>query len=854
MTLRQLLRTSGFVLACLVVALPAAAQDRLLSPADFLGYELGERFTPHHRVVAYVEHVAAHAPNVEVEQYGVTNEGRPLLVAVVSSTANMARLETIRLNNLKLTGLMEGTPDGDTPAIVWLSYNVHGNESVSTEASMAALYDLADPTNARTQAWLENTVVLLDPCINPDGRDRYVHFFNRTVGRFSNPRPDAREHHEPWPGGRTNHYYFDLNRDWAWTTQVETQQRLPRYNRWMPHIHVDFHEQGVNAPYYFAPAAQPYHEAITAWQRELQMMIGVNHARYFDENGWLFFTRQVFDLFYPGYGDTWPMFNGAIGMTYEQGGSGRAGLGIITAEGDTLTLRDRIDHHHTTSLSTVETAANNHTRIVEEFEAFFTEARTNPPGRYKTFVVKPNGNVDKLKALADHLDRQGISYGYATRARQAQGFAYTDGSTGAVSIEAGDLMVSTFQPKGVLASVLFEPEAALSDSLSYDITAWALPYVYGLDAYALPQRLDPDAPTFAYGAPATHEVAQPVAYLAEWKSFEDLQFLTAVLREGVKLRFAEEPFTIDGRSYDPGTLILTRAGNEALGDSFDRIVQNAAAGLGQSLHAVETTLVTDGADFGSSDVPFLKKPRVAVIAGEAASSYSLGQIWHFFDQQIGYPVTLVDADDFAGLHLYHYDVLILPSGSYGSVLTDSRLDDVKAWIRAGGRVIAIERGATFLAGKDGFALKRKDPEKPDEKADDDDPERALRTYGERSRKAMSERVTGAVFRAHLDPTHPLAFGYDDIYFTLKRSGSAYAFLENHWNVGVLRDDARVSGFAGAKALDAVEHSLLFGVQPMGRGEVIYLLDDLLFRGFWYNGRLLFGNAVFLVGQRSPSSF
>ncbi len=417
MNLRHLLALGGLVLAGLLLALPAAAQ--LLSPADFLGYDLGSRFTPHHRVVAYVEHVAAQASTVRLQRYGATNEGRPLMVALVSSAENMARLEDIRTNNLKLTGLMEGASNGPTPAIVWLSYNVHGNESVSTEAAMATLYDLADPNNARTQAWLANTVVILDPCINPDGRDRYVQFFNRTVGRFPNTAPDAREHREPWPGGRTNHYYFDLNRDWAWATQVETQQRLALYHQWMPHIHVDFHEQGVNSPYYFAPAAEPFHEAITPWQRELQTLIGRNHARYFDENAWLYFTRQVFDLFYPGYGDTWPTFNGAVGMTYEQGGGGRGGLGIVTAEGDTLTLRNRIDHHHTTSLSTVETAANNHERIVHEFEQFYTQARTAPSGPYQTFVVKTADTPDKRAALAAHLDQQGIAYGYTTNTRQA---------------------------------------------------------------------------------------------------------------------------------------------------------------------------------------------------------------------------------------------------------------------------------------------------------------------------------------------------------------------------------------------------------------------------------------------------
>ncbi len=337
-------------------------------------------------------------------------------------------------------------------------------------------------------------------------------------------------------------------------------------------------------------------------------MIGRNHARYFDENAWLYFTRQVFDLFYPGYGDTWPTFNGAVGMTYEQGGGGRGGLGIVTAEGDTLTLRDRIDHHHTTSLSTVETAANNHQRIVREFEQFYTQARTTPTGRYQTFVVKTADTPDKRAALAAHLDQQGIAYGYVTGARQARGRSYTDGATGPVPVEPGDLIVSTLQPKGVLARVLFEPEAALSDSLSYDITAWALPYVYGLDAYALPERLDPDASTYQPATPPVAVLERPFAYLVEWKSFADLQFLAAVLRSGIKLRFAEEPFEIDGRRFEAGTLILTRTGNEALGDRFDRRVREAAATFKQPLYRVATAFVTRGADFGSADVPFLKNP------------------------------------------------------------------------------------------------------------------------------------------------------------------------------------------------------------------------------------------------------
>ena len=841
-TMPMLLRRLSLLLLLCTLAASSHAQDGLRSPAAFLGYELGDRFTRHHRVVDYVEHVAANVPNVRLERYGETYEGRPLMVAYVSSAENMARLEQIRTDNLGRTGMAGGTNGDTNPALVWLSYNVHGNESVSTEAAMATLYDLADPNNTETQAWLENTVVILDPCINPDGRDRYVNWYNRMVGRFPNPNPDAREHHEPWPGGRTNHYYFDLNRDWAWATQVETQQRLPLYNRWMPHVHVDFHEQGVDAPYYFAPAAEPFHERITPWQRTLQTMIGENHTRYFDREGWLYFTRQVFDLFYPGYGDTWPTFNGAVGMTYEQGGSGRAGLGIITAEGDTLTLRDRIAHHHTTSLSTVETAANNHEQIVAEFADYFANASR---GAYETFIVKGD-NRDKVQALATLLDHQGIRYSYATRSVQARGFGFGDGRTGTIAIAPGDLVVQTNQPKGLLAGVLFEPEPVLDDSLSYDITSWALPYAYGLETYALTDRLDVGTADAPPALPATPDLNRPYAYLAEWQSFEDAQFLAAILQHDIKLRFATGPFEVGGRRYERGTLILTRTGNDALGDRFDQIIRDAAAQHDQPIYPVATGYVTSGADFGSSDVTFLEKPNVAVLAGSPVSSYSVGEVWHFFDQQLGYPVTLIHTDDFQGINLDDYEVLILPNGSYGEVLTDERLGEVRAWIREGGRLVAMESGATFLAGKEGFALKPKEEEKAEDK--EKPPEEALRTFAEREREAISDDVSGAIFRVQVDHTHPLAFGYGSTYFTLKRGDDAFAFLEDAWNVGVLREEARVSGFAGANAADKLENTLAFGVQNMGRGAIVYLLDDPLFRGFWYNGRLLFSNAVFLVGQ------
>jgi hypothetical protein len=235
---------------------------------------------------------------------------------------------------------------------------------------MKTAFCMLDPANTKTKNWLKNELVIMDPCINPDGRDRYVNWFNSVVSIVPNPQTAAREHQEPWPGGRTNHYNFDLNRDWAWQSQQESRFRLKLYNEWLPMVHVDFHEQGFNEPYYFAPAAEPFHEVITPWQREFQLLIGKNNAKYFDANGWLYFTKERFDLLYPSYGDTYPTYNGAIGMTFEQGGI-RGGLAVINEDGDTLTLADRLEHHYTTGLSTVEIASNNSSKLVSEFKKYF---------------------------------------------------------------------------------------------------------------------------------------------------------------------------------------------------------------------------------------------------------------------------------------------------------------------------------------------------------------------------------------------------------------------------------------------------------------------------------------------------
>ncbi len=818
---------------------PLYAQ-KIQSPSEFLGYELGERFTPHHRVVDYYRYLASASKNIKLEEYGKTNEGRPLLLAVVASAGNIGKVEDIRKNNLRLAGITNETPVADQPAIVWLSYNVHGNEAVSTEASLRTIYDLLDPSNQRTQLWLQNTVVIVDPCLNPDGRERYVNFYNPVRNLTPDAFPYSREHFEPWPGGRANHYYFDLNRDWAWQSQIETQQRMQVFNKWLPQVHVDFHEQGVNEPYYFAPAAEPYHQDISSWQREFQTIIGKNNARYFDKNGWMYFTRERFDLLYPSYGDTYPIYNGSVGMTYEQGGSGRAGLAIVNADGDTLTLKDRIDHHHTTGLSTVEAVSQNASQAVSEFKRYFEASKTNPPGEYKTYVIKGD-NVEKVKTLATMLQRNGIQFGYGS-SKGANGFNYFNGRKENFKVEQADMVISAYQPKSVLLKVLFEPQTFVSDSATYDITAWSLPYAFGLQAFATSENLKPLSAVSPEVSSVTNDVSNPVAYIANWNSLSDVKFLAQLLKYNVKVRYSEVPFETGGKRFNAGSLIIARTSNDSFGDGLEQLVKGLAASSGITLQAIPSAFVDKGADLGSDKIRLIRKPKIMAVSGQSSSSLSFGEVWHFFEQQIKYPLSIVRAEDLGRVNLNEFDVIIFADGNY----PDPGSEKMQEWIRGGGKLIAMEGAVAQLAGKKGFDLKNKEEAKKTEK--DLDPYEDLKVYENRERESVRANIPGAIYKVNLDNTHPLGFGFPGFYFTLKLDDKVYQYLGSGWNVGVLKKDNYVTGFVGTQAKKKLVDGLLFGVQEMGGGSVVYLADDPLFRSFWENGKLLFSNAVFMVGQ------
>lgn len=834
-----------------VFLLPVAlwSQRIVQSPDNFLPHKIGEQFSEHSQLVAYYQHVAANSDRVKLVEFGRTNQQRPQILVIVSSPENLRRIEDIRLNNLRNAGMIDGQPDNSNPvAVVWLGFSVHGNEAAGSEASMPVLYELTNPNNRETSEWLKNTVVLIEPSVNPDGYSRYTSWYRQASPAQPDPNPGAREHDEPWPGGRVNHYLFDLNRDWAWATQVESQNRLKIYNDWLPHVAADLHEQYYNNPYYFAPAAQPYHTYLTQWQADFQVEIGKNHAKYFDENGWLYFTKEVFDLLYPSYGDTYPCFNGAIGMTYEQGGHSRAGRAIEMPNHDTLTLADRVAHHQTTALSTVEISSKNAARLVQNFTDFYKKSKNDPPGPYKTYIVRSSNPREKTEALANLLDRHHIRYGKAGKTVTGlSGYDYSTGKEAKFNISENDLIISAYQPKGLFAQVLLDPEADVVDSNTYDVTAWSLIQAYGLEGYATKQRVEPSQ-NFSFGKTSLPRTAGlPYAYLTAWNSMQSARFIAELLKNNLVVRYAETAFTVEGKSWAPGTLVITRADNRKL-EGYDKIVQAAAVKLDYAITPVQTGFVDAGNDFGSDAMRLIEKPDILVLSGEKTYNNEFGQVWFYFDKDVNYPATIMDSDQLSRLNLKDFNTIVLPEGNYG--FDDAAIEKLGEWVGGGGRLIALGAANRSLADKKGFNLIKFATDSEKEKAKTEAEQIALdhRTalYKDRVRSSISDNNPGAIVRVKMDKSHPLAFGLKDYYFSLKTNDLRYDLLKDAWNVGYLEENYLSQGFIGANLKQKLKNTVVFSVQNKGRGQVVYLVDNPLFRSFWEEGKLLFSNAVFLV--------
>ena len=827
------------------------AQAAPPSPADVLGWELGERFSDVAAVQRYFARLADASPLVSVSEYGRSVEGRALTQVLIASPEHRARLDDILQANQALTDPDLSESDAraiiqTNPAVVYFSYGVHGNESSSSEAAMWTAWDLARGA-AEVAGVLDSVVVVIDPIVNPDGRDRYVNFYRSVRGPQPNPDPDTREHREPWPGGRTNHYYFDLNRDWAWVSQPETRARLATWPTWNPQVHVDFHEMSPNSSYFFFPPAAPinplYPEHTARWARR----IGEANAAAFSRQGWLFFTEESYDLFYPGYGDSWPSLLGSIGMTYEQAGGGSAGLAYARNDGDVLTLHDRATHHRVAGQATLRAAATGRSDLLGGFAEFHRDVDAGLPD--VLLVPDSADGGARLRSLRAELEAQAIDYEVAGRsftvtAAVHQGFAARR------NFPVGTVRVPARQPRGRLALTLLQARVPLEAAYSYDISAWSRPYAFGVEAHVaaaneLARVGDWQQPSGALvaAAPGFGAAGQgpDALYGVVLKpGFERMPALVRFLAEGGRGRVMLEPIEIAGEAFAPGSVFLPSALNGGLVEAL------RTAGLDRlpGVAAVSSSLTTSGPDLGTGNATELRLPRVALVGGEGTSSNSFGAHRFFLERRLGLPHDVIEAGQLGSLALEKWNVIVVPEGAgTGRALSERDRNRLRDWVQRGGTLVAVGSGAAGLEALTGVARR--------EASQQGDPtERALRTLEERELSRWEDRTPGAVVEAQLDPAHPLAFGAGaaggDRLFVLS-AGNSFEPSEDFESAAWFDEELqRVSGVISDTTLGRLSRSAWLVQRALGRGRIVLFADDPLFRMMWPTGFQLYANAVLVA--------
>lgn len=852
-----------------------------------VGHDWGERITSPAEIDRYLQAIADAVPaRVQLHEYARSWEGRPLWYVVVASPDNMARIDEIRADNLRLADPRETSPEeaetilAGQPVITWLAYGVHGNEISSGDAALRTLYHLAAARGDElTDRILAGSVVVLDPMQNPDGRARFVNHYRQSVGPRPDSDTDSVELSEPWPGGRTNHYLFDLNRDWFAQTQPETRGKVAAFLRWRPHVYIDLHEMGGDSTYYFPPQADPINpnqtEDIGRWIETL----GRNNARWFDRMGFAYFTGEVYDAFYPGYGVSWPMYQGAVGATYEQASS--RGLLRDRSDGTVLVYRDTVHHHFVASLSTAEMAATNREALLRDFYDFGSEGLAAAGDEeIHEVILAPGRDPGRVEKLVRVLVSQGIEVSRASEPFASVVRDYHGGEQQRVDFPAGSYRISMMQPAGPLARVLLAPDTPMDEEFLreqrrryarregdqiYDISGWSLPLLFDLEAYTASEPSTPEpalardrlaappaTPGAVHGGPAT------VAYLVPWGTQAAAEALAAMHHHGLRVHSAGDPFRIGDRDYPAGSLILRTAGNP---DDLHAQLERIAEHHGVDIWATDTSWVQEGVSFGSGRVRYLPPPRVAIAWDRPTSSYSAGWARFLLEIAYGLPVTIVRTEQLVRADLDDYGVIVLPDAfsfgeesGYAQLFDEEAVEELQEWIGDGGTLVALGAATRWATGEEvGLLPTSRKRKQRDAEADPTVTADGLETglpAGVLPEEEEPTPLPGSILRAQLDPEHWLAFGYGDRVNLIAQSRDIYEplTLDQGLNVAtyVPADEGLlVSGVAWPEELGLIAGTPFLMHRPVGRGHVVAFVEDPNFRAYFDGLNLLFLNAVLL---------
>ena len=789
------------------------------TPEQFLGYAIGEQHTRHDRIVAYLKELDRLSDKVSFEIIGETFERRAQVVAIFSSPENHKNIEQIRLQHL--SNQTNGT-NNKVPLVIHLAYNVHGNEPSSSEAALLTAYYLTASQSEQTKEWLNNMIITLDPVINPDGRDRHTHWANMHKGTPPVADPNDREHNEIWPGGRFNHYWFDLNRDWFLGTFPETRNRINFFHKWRPYVQTDHHEMGTNSTFYFDPGKESSNNPIVPdyLYKNIYPKFGEYFTKATNSIGSMYFTKEAFDKLYPGYGSSYINFYGGAGFLFEQGSSRGHVQETTTIP---ITFGFTIRNQFTASLATITASLAEKESLIEMRKQFYVTAKQQATNSIiKGYSFGDAKDFNRTKAFIDLLLLHKID------------IYKVPNST--------DYFVPTAQDNYIMVKSIFENQITYKDSTFYDASTWSLIHAYGLpftevkSSMVLAEKVN--APLVLNNTPI---VKSNYAYLVSNTDYNIHQFIYALQSEGVFVQTATRTFSTningENKNFGYGSIIISVQQQKVDADILYNIISKASVAANIKVHTVSTGFSNSGIDLGSNYIKTLKKPEAAMIIGNGVAASEAGEIWHLLDQRLHMPITKLDILNFSRVRLERYNTLVMVSGAY-NFLDKNSVDKIKAWVQNGNTLITIKSGADW-AIKNGFTKFKL--------AVDSSTTKGRLDYDKASDMEGAKALGGSIFSIDLDTTHPIGYGFSkrkvSVYKNnstfFQNSTSAYNTIAQYTNTPL------VGGYLHPNSLKMIKNSPSILVGTEGSGRVILFADEPNFRGTWYGTNKLFLNALFL---------
>ncbi|MCF7560458.1 zinc carboxypeptidase [Sabulilitoribacter multivorans] len=795
------------------------------TPESIIGHNVGEWHVTHDKLVNYMTTLSKVSDRINIENRGETFEGRPILLLTVTSPENHANIENIRLNHLKLVETGSNSLNVDSmPIVVYQGFSIHGNEPSGSNASLLLAYYLAAAQGTQIDALLKNTVVLLDPSFNPDGLQRFASWVNANKSKNINPDPNDREYTEVWPKGRTNHYWFDLNRDWLPAQLPESRARINTYNAWMPNILTDHHEMATSSTFFFQPGIQSrVHPLTPKANQELTKEIGNYHAKALNKIGSLYFTEERYDDYYYGKGSTFPDINGAVGILFEQASSrGHAQESI----NGILTFPFTIRNQFTTALSTLEAANEMRVKLLNYQREFYNTVRNeNAKSNIKGFVFGDEEDLAKTFHLAEILKRHDISLNKLNADITVDGKSFKKESSFVVSIN---------QSKSKIIKAIFEKRTTFTDSLFYDISGWTYPLAFNTDYAELKSTSN------------TGELVQNLelnkgvvtsksnyAYLMPWHEYYTPKALNAILNKGLRAKVGLNPFSLNNENFDYGTILIPVQNQSLNSDELFETLKNIAQNSHLKIFGVNTGL-TEGIDLGSSSFKNIETPKVAMLVGNEVTSYDAGEIWHLFDQRYQMHLTKLDVLYLKGLDISKYTTIIIPSSKLK--LDSETIDTLKDWVKNGGTLIGYKNTVKWLSSNKFIKLEYA---KSEVKAKNI-------SFEQKEDFKGAQTIGGSIFETEIDRSHPINFGYKNNKLAIFRDTEIFikADSSSYNNPIKYSKNPLLSGYISKPNLEVLKETVPFQVKKSGKGKVIVFTDNTNFRAFWYGTNKLLMNAVF----------